>query len=148
MAGRIDVYSGVITGVFVFDCSLRTSPVPVLTGVGVEVRQSCPLGSVHFDVALFGCIGCPADIDIVLNGVVYTLTQRPAVLCLDLRATQNSQTYEYIFFHSVPISYNNVGYLSLFSAPRTLSLAVRPLLTAILMPSLMPTSICWRLNFC
>ena len=73
MTACVDIYGGVITGTLILDSGLRASPVPVLSGTGIKVRQSCPFSGIHFNIALFGCIGCPADVDIMLDGVVYTL---------------------------------------------------------------------------
>ena len=73
VTARVDINSGVIAGIFVLDCRLCTSPVPVLSGAGIKVRQPCPFGGIYFNITLFGGIGCLADVDIMFDGVVYAL---------------------------------------------------------------------------
>ena len=91
IAGSIDIYCRIVTGVLILDGGLRTPPVPVLTGTSVQVRQACPFGRIDLYRTLFGIISCPPDVDVVLNGIINALAERPPFLRLQRRTT----TYQY-----------------------------------------------------
>lgn len=74
MTARVDIYSGVIAGIFVLDCRLRTSPVPVCPALALQFGSRAHwrylLPTLLCLAALSGRL---ADVDIMFDGVVYAL---------------------------------------------------------------------------
>ena len=77
VAGGVDIDGGVVARGLVLDGGLRASPVPVLSGRGVEVGQPCPASGVDLHGTLLCGVGGLLDLDVVVDGVVDASAQAP-----------------------------------------------------------------------